>query len=185
MIPSYDEDLLVPARCRVRRGDQSPTDGAPGVDGAIDDDSMPSSCGANGVGAVTGMVLGVEISPVVRAHRFAFDAGVSPQIVIVLDETDRACGIPATTSQALELLFCTSSLAIGTFTVEDGQSYSCPGGGVTSSLNDTLGMVATANGGGTVTISESDGTCTTGSFTINYGQFAQQLSGTFSAFDCP
>jgi hypothetical protein len=146
-------------------------DGSPDVGGG--------DCGTEGNGTVTGSVSGAQITPVVRANQVALPgAGV----VIVLDEIAGACGMPGNTGEHLVLLFCAAP-APGTIAVVGEQQFSCPGLNASSIVEQNGGMDLAEATGGSVQITSTDGMCTSGSYTLDYG--AEQLTGTFNAIVCP
>ena len=160
--------------------------GCGGGEGGGSPDVPGSDCGTEGNGTVTGSVGGAQITPVVRANQVTVPgAGVA----IVLDEVGGACGVPGDTGEHLVLIFCAAP-AVGSHSVVSEQQFMCPGAGASSIVEQNGGMDFAEATGGSIEIASADGSCTTGSYSINYipaggGGASEQLTGTFSAIVCP
>jgi hypothetical protein len=157
-----------------------------GEGGGVADVPGGGDCGTDGSGSVTGTVGGASIMPVVRANQVTIGgAGVA----IVLDEIAGSCGMPGNTGEHLVLLFCSAPTA-GTHTVVSEQQFMCPGTNAGSLVEQNGGMDFAEPTGGSITVDSADGSCTAGSFSINYipaggGGASEQLTGTFNAVVCP
>ena len=173
--------VLVLAACEHG---QSPTDAVnPGGDGR--DDGGPSGvCAINGSAQITGTVGGVQINPVMRAHQFLLGGEGT---VIVFDEDVAACGQPGQTGEHLIVAFCDPP-AVGTFVIGAGDSFSCPGSTQAALIESTANGDLALSTGGTITITQTDGACTSGTFSIdlvpNAGGATGTLTGSFDAVVC-
>ena len=157
--------------------------GCGGGEGGGSPDVAGGECGSEGNGTVAGSVSGAQITPVVRANQVALPgAGVA----IVLDEISGSCGMPGTTGEHLVLLFCAAP-APGTIAVVGEQQFSCPGLDAASIVEQNGGMDLAEATGGSVQITATDGTCTSGSYTLDFAApgGSEQLTGTFNAIVCP
>lgn len=154
---------------------------APRIDAPIDaaiDAPAARRCGANGTGTVTGTVMGAAITPVVRAYQVT-TAGQGTAIVI--DEVGAGC-TPSTTGEHLALLLCAVP-TVRTYPVVGEQAFACPSNNSFGLVEQNAGSDFAESTGGTMSVTDVSGGCTTGTFTINY--LNEQLTGTFDAFVCP
>lgn len=152
---------------------------APPNDDTTPDDNTPNTCGSSGGASISGTVAGASISNVARAAKIKVEDGF---VVLSLDEAPgMVCGDPGPTGEHLVFGFC-SEPGVGTHAIKSSESFACPGGSFALIERDEGEDVAEATGG-SITISSSDASCTSGSFSLDFG--AEKLTGTFDAVACP
>jgi hypothetical protein len=145
-------------------------------------DAPPSggACGTNGTGIVNGTVLGVDVTPVMRASQVIIQPGI---VGIVIDEQLGAtCKTPATSGDHLVLYVCDPVMA-QTYPVMDPNTIACPSSNAAALVEHGGGADVAFGTGGTVLVTGASGTCTIGSFTVDFG--SESFTGTFDAVVCP
>jgi hypothetical protein len=178
--------LLVLALAACGGGGQSPTDGANPNDGRnpTGDGPLPGSCGTDGSGTVSGTIGGVEVAPVLRANQITVGgAGTG----IILDEVGGQCGMAGETGEHLVLIFCEPP-TVGTHTVGTEQQFMCPGTLAAGLIEQDGGGDFAEATGGSITITSADGSCTTGTFSVDLTPDVGSpgtLTGSFAAVVCP
>lgn len=166
--------LLVFVATACTAGDPDPSD-------PPSDPPTGPTCGSAGSATVAGTVAGVSITPVARAAKLTFD----PEgfVVLSLDETPgTVCGDAGPTGEHLVFGFC-GEPGVGTHAIASSDAFACPGATGFAIIEQNEGEDLADATGGSITIERSDDSCTTGSFSVQFG--GEQLTGTFDAVACP
>lgn len=142
-----------------------------------DSNSQPM-CGANGTGTANGTVMGIQVSPVVRAN-YVVAGGAA---AVVLDEGPGQCGVPNNAGEHLVLLWCAPPTP-GTSTIVAEQDWGCPGPDSAGLIEQNGGTDFAEATGGSLTVNTIDSMCVTGSYTVMFG--GDTMMGSFDATVCP